>query len=465
MRLRSILINAISLLALLTLAFSVSLVTMGSYLRHVASDFERSTESVSLIQEIELALISYDQATDPVARASLQASVLGGLRAAQKFVDTPEEQSELDRAHENVRAYLARSSVDQQDPARSPAKVTPELTPALLALRDLANENVKQTRDVLTTATRWDRRADFLATGLGLTVLIGVSAILVWLRFSAFQPIFAIESAMRRFGAGEGEARAPERGSAELRTIARSFNALTEELSRRQKEQLTFLAGVAHDLRNPVSVLKMASALIPPDQPLPSEDRVRQMLARVERQVSRLDRMLGDFLDAARIQSGVLEIRVEEGDARTILHNVFDLFHAISPAHRLSLSLPQEPLLLRCDPMRVEQVLNNLVSNAIKYSPEGGQVRLSLTSDREDVVFSVSDEGIGISREEVSRLFVPFRRGGMAKEWISGVGLGLCVAKRITEAHGGSLEVESAPGRGSTFQVRLPRSLARLQTP
>jgi len=463
MRLRSILISAISLLAILTLAFSASLVTMGSYLRHVADDFERSTESVRLIQEIEIDLLAYDRTIDPATRASLDASILGGLNTAQRFVDTPEEQSELDRANQNIRAYLTRTSANPQDPPRATASITPELTPALVALRELSSENAKQARDVLTEATRWDQRADFLATSLGLAVLVGVTAILVWLRFSAFQPIFAIESAMRRFARGESEARAPERGSVELQTIARSFNALTEELLRRQKDQLAFLAGVAHDLRNPVSVLKMAGALIPSDQPLPSEDRVRQMLARVDRQVSRLDRMLGDFLDAARIQSGVLEIRVEEGDARAIAHNVFDLFHAVSPAHRLSLSLPTEPLRLRCDPMRVEQVLNNLVSNAIKYSPDGGQVILHLTPAGEEVVFSVSDEGIGISAEERLRLFVPFRRGGVAKEWISGVGLGLCVAKRITEAHGGRLEVESALGRGSTFRVCLPRGPQKLQ--
>ena len=457
MRLRSILISAFSLLALLTLAFSASLVTMGGYLRRVANDFERSTDSVLLIQALELDLLSYDRATDPVTRASLEASVLRGLRGAQRFVDSPEEQRELDRAAEDVRAYLDRAHVEEP---RSPVAMAPGLTPALVALRDLASENVEQARDGLNAATRWDKRADVLAASLGFAVLVGVSAILVWLRFSAFKPIFAIESAMQRFARGEGDARAPERGSEELQTIARSFNALTEELVRRQKDQLTFLAGVAHDLRNPVSVLKMAGALIPADQPLPSEDRVRQMLARVDRQVSRLDRMLGDFLDAARIQSGVLEIRVEEVDARAIAHNVFDLFHAVSPAHRLSLSLPEEALTLRCDPMRVEQVLNNLVSNAIKYSPEGGRVTLRLTTTEEDLVFSVSDEGIGISPAEISRLFVPFRRGGASKEWISGVGLGLCVAKRITEAHGGRLTVESAPGRGSTFRVRLPRCTA-----
>ncbi len=462
MPLRSILIAAMSLLAGLTLAFSLSLVTMGNYLRYVADDFERGTDSIHLVQEIELDLLSHNRVTDPVARASLEADIRRGLREAAKFVDSPEEENELARAAVAVGDHLRSMNAVAADPPGASAVDPPTLAPALDALRALANENVNQARDVLTTATRWDRRADLLATGLSVAVVVFVGALVLWLRFSAFQPIFAIERAMQRFAHGEGEARAPERGSTELQAIARSFNSLAEELSRRQRDQLAFLAGVAHDLRNPVSVLKMAGALVPADQPLPPEERVRQTLARVDRQVLRLDRMIGDFLDAARIQSGVLELRVEPCDACEIAENVFELFHEVSPEHDLTLALPEQPLPIRCDAMRVEQVLNNLVSNAIKYSPRGGKVALRLDRDGESALFSVADEGIGISAEDMERLFVPFRRGGATSGWITGVGLGLCVAKRITEAHGGRLEVESVVGHGSTFRVRLPRGKIRV---
>lgn len=460
MPLRSILIAAMSLLAGLTLAFSISLVTMGNYLRYVADDFERGTDSIRLVQEIELDLLSHDRATDPAARASLEANIRRGLREAMKFVDSPEEQSELARAARMVNEHLRNTVPVALDPPA--AEDAPTLAPALDALRDLANENVIQARDVLKTATSWDRRADLLAIGLSVAVVVFVGALVGWLRFSAFQPIFAIERAMQRFAHGEGEARAPERGSTELQAIARSFNSLAEELSRRQRDQLAFLAGVAHDLRNPVSVLKMAGALVPADQPLPGEERVRQTLARVERQVIRLDRMIGDFLDAARIQSGVLELRVEPCDAREIAETVFELWSEVSPEHEIELSLPEQPLPIRCDAMRVEQVLNNLVSNAIKYSPQGGKVTLRLEREGESALFSVTDEGIGISPDDMERLFVPFRRGGATRGWISGAGLGLCVAKRITEAHGGRLDVESVVNHGSTFRVRLPRSKARV---
>src|SRR4051812_27900434 len=109
MPLRSTLIAAMSLLAGLTLAFSVSLVTMGSYLRHVSNDFERGTEGIRLVQEIELDLLSHGRAVDPAAKASLEADVRRGLKAAAQFVDSPEEQQELARAAEAVREHLLRT--------------------------------------------------------------------------------------------------------------------------------------------------------------------------------------------------------------------------------------------------------------------------------------------------------------------------------------------------------------------
>jgi signal transduction histidine kinase len=117
---------------------------------------------------------------------------------------------------------------------------------------------------------------------------------------------------------------------------------------------------------------------------------------------------------------------------------------------------PDEPLRLTCDPTRLEQVLNNLVSNAIKYSPRGGAVWISISLLGASVHLSVADEGMGIMPEDVDHVFDPFRRTGASKEAIAGVGLGLFVARRIVEAHGGQLSVVSTPGHGSTFTVDIP---------
>jgi signal transduction histidine kinase len=113
-------------------------------------------------------------------------------------------------------------------------------------------------------------------------------------------------------------------------------------------------------------------------------------------------------------------------------------------------------VILRCDPLRIEQVVTNLTSNAIKYSPRGGAVDLVLQRNHHEVITTVTDHGVGMTEEDSRRLFEPFRRVGLSAETAPGVGLGLYVAKRIVEAHQGRVEVESKPGQGSTFRVYLP---------
>jgi signal transduction histidine kinase len=200
----------------------------------------------------------------------------------------------------------------------------------------------------------------------------------------------------------------------------------------------------------------MASAVVLADKPLPPEDRIRQFYARVNRQIDRLERMVFDFLDAARIEAGRLELLVEVCDMRDIARATIDLFEPTAPAHQLSLMAPSDPVRVSCDPARVEQVLNNLVSNAIKYSPRGGQIAVAVKPREDVVLLSVADEGVGIPADEIEHIFEPFRRTGTSKESVPGVGLGLFVARRIVESHGGRITVESTVGRGSTFHVQLP---------
>jgi signal transduction histidine kinase len=265
---------------------------------------------------------------------------------------------------------------------------------------------------------------------------------------------------MTSFAAGNRIARASERGPDELRSIAIQFNRMADALSRQYENQLVFLTGIAHDLRNPLFPIKMAASVASPDQPLPPDDKVRSMLSIVKRQVDRLDRMIGDLLDASRIEAGKLELRVESQDARSLAREVANLFEAASSKHRIELQIPEAPVPLYCDAFRIEQVLNNLVSNAIKYSPNGGRVQIGVESDSGCAVFKVTDEGMGIRDEDRPLVFEPFRRIRSADREIPGTGLGLSVARRIVEAHKGRLDLKSEFGKGSTFIVCIPANAA-----
>jgi len=176
----------------------------------------------------------------------------------------------------------------------------------------------------------------------------------------------------------------------------------------------------------------------------------------VKRQVHGLDRMIGDLLDTSRIEAGQLELRVKDCDLRAIAQASFDLFNSGSSEYQLKLSLPDDPVHVHCDPLRIEQVINNLLSNAIKYSPRGGRIEVALKRANDQALIWVSDEGVGIAREDLPYIFEPFRRTAASREEVPGVGLGLSVAQRIVRAHGGAIHVESQTGRGSTFRVHLP---------
>jgi signal transduction histidine kinase len=158
-----------------------------------------------------------------------------------------------------------------------------------------------------------------------------------------------------------------------------------------------------------------------------------------------------------RLEDGPLELTFREVDLSSLMRMQVALYSAESDRHWLELHLPEEPLIVEGDPSRLTQVLSNLISNAIKYSPDGGAVEVT-GEERDGVVhIQVRDEGFGIPDEVRDRIFTKFFRGSAAEHGIAGSGLGLALARTVVEAHGGSISFESAGGDGTTFSVLLPK--------
>jgi two-component system, OmpR family, sensor histidine kinase MtrB len=270
-----------------------------------------------------------------------------------------------------------------------------------------------------------------------------------------FAPILRIRDMIARFRAGDREARVEVRGPRELREVAGELNDMAHALSQQETAQLQFVAGVAHDLRNPLQALKLTARALDSHQKLP-EDRVRQLMHRTSGLVERLNRMIEDLLDRSRLQSQELLLQPTEIDARSLVQEVVELFRPTSDRHCLTVHVPETAVPAVLDATRVEQVLTNLLSNALKYSPEGGEVTITLEAGHDQFQVSVADEGLGIPAAEKDRIFEPFRRG-TARHDIPGVGLGLAVSRKIVLAHGGKLEVDSVEGQGSIFRLVMPR--------
>ncbi|MFL5353496.1 ATP-binding protein [Archangium sp.] len=469
MSLKRVLTAAMAALIILSLGAAASLVVLTSYLHRTTASMGDAVEGVRLAEALQVDLLTLIRLPEPTLRlpsdpqdsiTRTETTIRGHLIEAQRNAQTAQERALLDEAERSISEFFrARESLGNVSTLEMRRVMGPRMDAALSSLDRLVEFNVNEARAIQSQADRWDQLANLYGGTVAALLVLGGVGMLLWLRRFVFRPLLHTSSAMRRFGSGRRRTRAPVEGPAELRDMAHTFNEMANSLARQREEQLTFLAGVAHDLRNPLSALKMSAALVTSGRPVP-EERMQKTMALVRRQVARLDRMVGDLLDATRIEAGRFELSLEERDARELATSVVELYQAGSSSHDLRLLLPEEPVILSCDAMRVEQVLHNLVSNALKYSPTGSLVEVSVAPEGDEAVLAVKDQGIGISAEELRHLFAPFRRTGKARETAPGVGLGLSVARRIVEAHGGRIEVDSRPGVGSTFRVCLPLSHA-----
>lgn len=219
-----------------------------------------------------------------------------------------------------------------------------------------------------------------------------------------------------------------------------------------------FLAMLAHELRNPLAPIRIAAQLIGHRAASPSDtETAREIL---NRQVAHLGRLLEDLLDVSRITRGKIELRKEPVDLATVVATALEASRPLieEHGHQVAVSVPRDPVTLEADPVRLAQVLTNLVNNAAKYTPPRGQIRVVAAQEGREVVLRVRDNGQGMPPELVPRVFDLFTQGDRSlAHTAGGLGIGLTVVRTLVERHGGTVAASSAgPGRGSEFVVRLP---------
>ncbi len=234
-----------------------------------------------------------------------------------------------------------------------------------------------------------------------------------------------------------------------------------------QREE--FISTASHELKTPLTTVKGYLQLL--NRQIRRDDvdleRVVHFTQELDDQVRRLEDLVSDLLDVSRIQQGRLELRLEQFDLVDLAEMVLSRFeHAPErhETHELTLSA-SEPVIGTWDRGRIDQVLTNLISNALKYSPDGGQILVRVRRSGENAQITVRDSGIGISPEEKAILFQPFARGRNIKPKISGTGLGLYITNRIVNNHRGAIFVKSDPGQGTSFIVQLPLTSPEIDEP
>lgn len=248
-----------------------------------------------------------------------------------------------------------------------------------------------------------------------------------------------------------------------IRRLEAEADRLRQQIEERDRHTEHFLATLAHELRNPLSAV--ASALEAKEVLDPASDEAVRLRGVTRRQISHLSRLVDDLLDVSRITSDKIELRRQRTDLRRSIRAAVETLQPLidRSGQRLELALPEEPLTVMADPDRLEQVVGNLLANAVKYTPSGGLIAVMACrqgggNGGGEALVEVADTGVGIRPELLERIFDLFaqaevsldRRGG-------GMGLGLTLVRRLVELHGGSVTAESkGEGRGSRFRVRLP---------
>jgi PAS domain S-box-containing protein len=231
-----------------------------------------------------------------------------------------------------------------------------------------------------------------------------------------------------------------------------------ERLQRVDRERTQFLNNAAHELGTPLTPIKLQVQLLR-DRVLVGAEPPRKSVEILERNVERLGHLVKDLLDAARLQAGQLRLQPQPCEVGEMLAHAVEAYAGLAQANGIGLAMPPGPALrVHADPARLGQVFDNLLSNAIKFTPRGGSIAVRRAQEGDQVVVTVADTGIGLTREAMAKLFRPFSQvHDTMQQSRPGTGLGLYVSKGILEATGGTLSCASpGPGQGSTFTVRLP---------
>ncbi len=247
-----------------------------------------------------------------------------------------------------------------------------------------------------------------------------------------------------------------ERGSTEVQEVSASFNKMAAALEDAETLRRNMLDDIAHELRTPLTVLEgNLRAILDDVYPLEKAE-----IARLYDQTRHLNRLVDDLRLLAQAEARQLPLQRSSSDLVVLLEEVAELFSPLAGEKRIALdtSLPPSSVLAAVDQMRIDQTLQNLLTNALQHTPAGGDITLSLRVEEETAEITVADSGDGIASEDIAYVFERFYRVDKNRTRdTGGVGLGLAIAQAFVEAHDGKIEVASTGvGRGSTFTIRLP---------
>ena len=442
--------------------------------------------SVFVISTLVLVAITYAllasslaQRDHDIIRATLREYAsryeLGGLPALQRAVELEERTGSEEQLYVRlvgrgadalfVRSPQAWGSYEVEELGDQPGSLPDALTHDQHAILELASARLFDGSILQVGKTNEIRLALLrkfqLVVGLVslVTVVAGIGGGLVLTR-STLQPIYdLIEVVQGIISTGRTETRVPVRNAQgdAVDQLSALFNTMLDRINGLMAAMGESIDNVAHDLRTPVARLKgIAERALQGSESPPEKNSQKEALADCLEEADRILSILNTLMDITEAETGVLQLRREPVALRALLAEVVELYEDVADAKHVVVTVaPGDEVVVSGARDRLRQVFANLLDNAVKYTPGGGSVGIAVTRDADSAVVSVADTGVGIAVEHLPRIWERLYRADPSRSE-RGLGLGLSLVKAYVIAHGGSVEAQSEPGRGSTFIVRLP---------
>jgi signal transduction histidine kinase len=319
-----------------------------------------------------------------------------------------------------------------------------------------------RTRQRVADATTETLNAERLVAGAIPVALVVALAIGIWLLRSISRPVYEMEKGMHAIAEGDLSYQlgiAPNQKE-EFGRLAASYQTMTRQLEQLERLRAEFVGVASHELKTPINVIIGYLELLQEGIYGELTPKQKEVLQTITKQANTLTRLVKRLLDISRFEAGGGTIDVREVDLQRLLRTLESSFSVLANQRDIAFTVEHGqdlPHKVYWDEDRINEVLGNLLSNAFKFTPRGGKVALSVGSDENRVVITVTDTGAGIAPEQLPHIFDKFfQADNQAQAATKGTGLGLAIAKEIVEAHGGKITVESRVGEGTTFVVTLP---------
>ncbi|MEX2153482.1 MAG: HAMP domain-containing sensor histidine kinase [Gemmatimonadaceae bacterium] len=403
-----------------------------------------------------------------------RSAMIARARAVETLADSLETY-ELDRAARDVRAAMsavvAKATAEYQaavaDRVKEAERIsTEEVVPAIAraeaAIASAERALRERTRErVVHAAAHAKQGSNAAIIGLALALIVA-AVIAIKLTQSVSKPVQELEQGMRQVADGDFGAKlaiSPSRTD-EFGRLAASFDAMSRQLAELDKLKAEFVSVASHELKTPINVILGYTQLLQEELFGPLTDKQRNVANVLEKQTQTLSRLVKQLLDVTRFEAGGGKLDVRPVELSGFLHNLEEAFQVLADQRGIRFQVSAHdglPQTVHWDADRINEVLGNLVSNAFKFTDQGGEVELTVLPMDHGVQMEVRDTGAGIPADQLPRIFDKFfqadNQGAGAQ---GGSGLGLAIARHIVEAHNGTISCESTPGVGTTFMILLP---------